>query len=83
MNSQVASLHGLVELLCFVLLVVPVHEVGHEDYQLGSQGPKEHCGRGAGDLRARHLGLSLRSFTTCILVGHVPLYMVDAVSNLS
>ena len=83
MDSQVASLHGLVELLCFVLLVVPVHEVGHEDDQLGSEGPKKHRGRGARNLRAGDLGLSLRPLSTCILVGHVSLYMVDAVSDLS
>ena len=30
---------GLIELLCFVLFVVSVHEVGHEYDQLSSKGP--------------------------------------------
>ena len=66
-----------------MFLVVPVHKVGHEDDQLGCQGPKEHCGRSARDLRAGHFGLSLGSFTSCILVRHVSLDMVDTVSYLS
>ena len=66
-----------------MFLVVPVHKVGHENDQLGCQGPKEHCGRSARDLRAGHLCLSLGSFSPCILVRHVSLDMVDTVSYLS
>jgi len=47
-GEWIARLHhfisGLVELLRFVFLVVPVHKVGHENDQLDSEGPKEHSG---------------------------------------